>query len=418
MLYGRRKSKPLVLAACWLALVALASLLSAQSLTEVRGRLYLDGQLVTIAIKDGRIQSITREQADASTSDLPYVAPGLIDNQVNGYLGVDFVSDSLSVDDVRKATEGLWRAGVTTYLPTLTTNTRERLLRSFGVLAQAVQEPDLARSIPGFHLEGPYISPVDGYRGAHNRAWVRPPDWEEFQALNKAAGGKILQVSLAPEVEGAVDFIRKLAAQGIRVALAHHNGSADQIKTAVDHGARISTHLGNGCANTINRHDNPLWPQLADDRLSASIIADGFHLRPAQIQTFFKVKGLHNLILTSDVISLAGMPPGEYRRHEQTVVVAPEGVVRIPAQNVLAGAAATLDRGIENFMRFTGASLGDTIHLATRNPARFYNFNDRGEIATGKRADLILFTLDQGKLTITRTIVAGEVVYDRPAGSR
>ena len=386
--------------------------------SEVRGRLYLDGQAVTIRIKDGRIESITPDHASPSPASLPFVAPGLIDNQVNGYLGVGFTSDSLDLEGVRKATRGLRKAGVTTYLPTLTTNTRETLLRSFAALAQATADPDLARSIPGFHLEGPYISPVDGYRGAHNRDWVRAPNWEEFQAFNQASGNKILQVSLAPEIEGATEFIRRLTAAGVKVGLAHHNGSAEVIKAAVDQGASISTHLGNGCANLINRHENPLWPQMAEERLAASIIADGFHLTPAEIQVFFKTKGRDNLILTSDVVNLAGMPPGEYRRHEQTVVLAPEGVVRLPAQNVLAGAASALDRGVENFMRFTGAPLADAIHLATRNPARFYNLTDRGEIAVGKRADLILFTLENGKLSIAKTILAGEVVFDATSESQ
>ncbi len=380
---------------------------------EVRGRLYSDGEPVTIRIKDGRIDSITRDGASSSSSaTLPFVAPGLIDNQVNGYLGVAFTSDSLDVEGVRKATRGLWRAGVTTYLPTVTTNTQATLLKSFAALALARSDPDLARSIPGFHLEGPYISPVDGYRGAHNRDWVRAPKWEEFQELNQASCNKILQVSLAPEVEGATAFIQRLVDAKIKVGLAHHNGSAEVIKAAVDQGARISTHLGNGCANLINRHENPLWPQMAEDRLAASIIADGFHLTPAEIQVFFKTKGRDNLILTSDVVHLAGMPPGEYRRNGQTVVLAPEGVVRLPAQNVLAGAASALDRGVENFMRFTGSSLGDAIQLATRNPARFYSLTDRGEIAVGKRADLILFTLENGKLSIVKTFLAGEIVFD------
>jgi len=383
-----------------------------ESVTEVRGRLYLDGQAVTIRIRDGLIDGITRDDRAPSPATLPFVAPGLIDNQVNGYLGVAFTSDSLDVESVRKATQGLWKAGVTTYLPTLTTHTRETLLKSFATLARAMKDPALARSIPGFHLEGPYISPVDGYRGAHNRDWVRAPDWEEFQALNQAAGNRILQVSLAPEVEGATEFIRRLTGVGVKVGLAHHNGSAEIIKAAVDEGAGISTHLGNGCANLINRHENPLWPQLADDRLAASIIADGFHLTPAEIVVFFKAKGPDNLILTSDIVHLAGMPPGEYRKNEQTVVLAPEGVVRLPAQNVLAGAASALDRGVENFMRFTGSSLADAIHLATRNPARFYNLTDRGEIAVSKRADLILFTLENGRLSIVKTILAGEIVFD------
>ena len=240
---------------------------------------------------------------------------------------------------------------------------------------------------------------------------MRPPDWEEFLEINKVADHKILQVTLAPEIDGAMKFIQNCVQQGIVVALGHHNGSAKQIKQAIDAGASIATHLGNGCANMIHRHKNPLWPQLADDRFIASIICDGFHLRPEEVQVFYKAKGVERIVITSDVTKLAGMPPGEYSYDGRDVVLTPEGCIKFPAQNVLAGAASPISKGVGNIIKFTNCSLADAIHMATRNPARLYGFKDRGEIKPGKRADLILFTMDKGVMSIKKTIIAGKVVY-------
>lgn len=383
-----------------------------KTIMKVEGLLYLDGTPVSIEIAHGKISQITRKASleDPGLVNV-YVAPGLIDNQINGYVSVGFSSPGLAVEGIRKATRALWKAGVTTYLPTVITSSHERLMENFAVLAGACHESDIGQSVPGFHLEGPYISPIDGYRGAHNKQWVRPPDWEEFIKVNKAAENKILQVTIAPEIEGAIDFLRNCVKQGIVVALGHHNGSAETIKQAIDAGAAIATHLGNGCANMIHRHNNPLWPQLADDRLMASIIVDGFHLRPEEVQVFFKTKGVDRIVLTSDVTKLAGMPPGEYSYDGRDVVLTPEGCIKFPAQNVLAGAASPISKGVGNIMQFTNCSLADAIHMASRNPARLYGLNDRGEIKPGKRADLILFTLDKSKLNIKKTIIAGKVVY-------
>jgi len=380
--------------------------------TKVEGLFYLDGKPVSIEIVDGYISRITPKNKldDPEFSDV-YVAPGLIDNQINGYVSVGFSSPGLTVEGVRKATHALWKVGVTTYLPTVITSSHERLMENFTVLARAAQEPDIGLSVPGFHLEGPYISPEDGYRGAHHRPWVRPPDWQEFLAVYEAADQKILQVTLAPEIEGAIDFIHRCTDRGIVAGLGHHNAPTDIIKQACDAGANVSTHLGNGCANMIHRHDNPLWPQLADDRLIASIIVDGFHLRPEEVQVFYKVKGPERTVLISDMVKLAGMPPGEYSYDNRDVVLTPEGMIKFPAQNVLAGASLPISTGVGNVMRFTGCSLADAIHMASRNTARLHGLSDRGEIKIGKRADLILFTLEEGALSINKTIIAGKEVY-------
>lgn len=382
-----------------------------KSSEKVSGKLYLDGSPVTIEIKGEKIARIIRDESGEPNPEL-YIAPGLFDNQINGYMQVAFAGDGLTVEGVRKATKALWEAGVTTYLPTLTTNSYELLLNNFKVLAQARKDPILQLSIPGYFLEGPYISPIDGYRGAHLLEFVRKPDWDEFMQFYAAADEKILQVSLAPEVEGAIEFMEKCSEKGIIVGLAHHNGSAEQIKKAADAGAVVSTHLGNGCANMINRHNNPLWPQLAEDRLYASIICDGFHLRPEEVKTFWKAKGTDKILLTSDVTSLAGMPPGEYTTRGRTVVLTTDGKIMLPSQNVLAGAASPITKGIGNIIKFTNCSLADAVHMASKNQAQLYNLNDRGEIVVGKRADLILFKMVNGAVQIHKTILAGKVVYE------
>jgi N-acetylglucosamine-6-phosphate deacetylase len=377
----------------------------------VKALSYLDGEPITIGIADGKILKIVRPLQAADTPKL-YVAPGFIDLQINGYMGVDFSDQNLSIEDIRKVTKSLWKVGVTTFLPTVITNDQNSLKKSFSILSSALDDEEIRRSIPGFHLEGPYISPVQGYRGAHLEKYICQPDWNEFSELQEAAHNGIKLITLAPEVNGAISFIRKCAESGLVVSLGHHNGSSEIIKQAVDAGATLSTHLGNGCANLIDRHNNPLWPQLADNRITATIIADGFHLNKEELQCFYKMKGVENTILISDALDLAGLPPGEYIRGERVVVLTPD-VVKFPAENVLAGAASPLSTDVSNIMKFSNCSLGNAIRMASSNPARAMGFSDIGEIKTGNRADLILFTIEDGIIVIQKTIVEGKLVYSK-----
>jgi len=383
---------------------------------RIEGLSYLDGKPVSIVVKEGKIVEINRISELPAGSKILYIAPGLIDNQANGFIGISFLSETgaiLTLEGVKKATRALWERGVTTYLPTLTTNSREELLNIFLKLADFKNDKSLLGSIPGFHLEGPYISPEDGYRGAHSKKFVRPPDWNEFMELYKASGNSIMTVTLAPEVEGAMKFIRKCNEKGIVVALGHHNATAEIIDKAVENGAKICTHLGNGCANTINRHINPLWPQLSNDKLLISIICDGFHLTPEEIRVFYKAKGSDNTIVTSDVTEFAGMPPGLYKIFDDEVIeLTADGELRYPAQKVLYGSASAIDKGVRYIMKVTGCSLADAIKMSSTNPAKLYGLNDRGSIETGKRADLILFELSDSELVIKKTYVNGKLVYD------
>ena len=369
----------------------------------------------TVIVKSGVIEAVVEGNPDISGATEfdakgKYIVPGLVDIQINGFLGVDFSDQDLTIEELRKATQALWEKGVTTFLPTVITNGQANLERSFTILSGVPDDEMIGMSIPGFHLEGPYISPAQGFRGAHLEKYIRQPDWGEFLKLQKAALGRIKLITIAPEVNGAIPFIKRCTDTGVIVSLGHHNGSAEDIRQAAEVGASMATHLGNGCANMIDRHNNPIWPQLADDRIAISIIADGFHLNKEEVQCFYKMKGLDKTILVSDALDLAGLPPGEYTRVERVVVLTPD-VVKYPAENVLAGAASPLVLCVSNMMKFTGCSLENAIQMATINPARSVGLNNIGEIKQGKRADLMLFAIEEGKIVVQKTILAGREVY-------
>ncbi|MCD6201519.1 MAG: N-acetylglucosamine-6-phosphate deacetylase [Bacteroidales bacterium] len=373
---------------------------------QIEGILYSDNSPISLEIEKGIIRKVKKTERPQGKTDLPYIAPALIDNQVNGNVGIEFSRPDLSMEDMLKTVREHRKNGVTTFVPTVITASHESLVRSFGNLAATLGNPEVARAIPGFHLEGPYISPEDGYRGAHSRKYVRKPDWDEFQRLNEAAEGKIIQVTLAPEVEGALRFIKKCVQQDIVVALGHHNGSAEDIERAVDAGARTVTHLGNGMANSIHRFNNPLWMQLAEDRLMCSLILDGFHLPQEMVKVFYRTKGTERIMLTSDMTMLAGMPPGNYVWDGKEVRLTGEGMILYEKENCFAGASLPVSVGIGNMMKFTGCGLGEAVDMATKNPAKLYGLDDRGSIVAGKRADLILFDIKNGKLNIAETMAA------------
>lgn len=393
----------------FISFILLYSSVKAQENMKIQALLYNNNQPIEILMEEGIIKEI-REIKEAQAG-LAMVAPGFIDVQVNGYAGVSFTDDDLSVDGIKKATEGLWKEGVTTFLPTIITADASTITANLKTLSKSLNELKLKKTIPGFFLEGPYISPVDGFRGAHNAKFVRNPDWSEFQSFIDASGNRIIKTTVAPEMEGAMDFIDQCRKAGVVVAIGHHNGSADQIHEAAQRGAWISTHLGNGCANMIHRHNNPLWAQMADDRLTPTIIADGFHLNPDELSVFYKVKGAHNLLLISDITKLAGLPPGEYDWNGKTVLLTPEGKLRLPDLDVLAGASFSIRKGIGNMIKYTGCSMEEAIQMASSNQARMFKWNDRGTIEVGKRADLVLFKMEQGEVKVQQTILAGETVY-------
>ena len=390
---------------------------------RIEGINYLDNKPVAVSFENGLITKVEKADSLHDRSHPFYLAPGFVDIQVNGYNGISFSLEAaessstetrnLSVEEIRNITRDLWALGVTTYLPTLTTNSKKLFLDNISILSESIEDPENLGSIPGLHLEGPYISPVDGFRGAHPKEHVRNPDWDEFMELNNCAKGKILLITIAPEVKGAVDFIRKCRQNGIVVSLGHHNGSPEIIKEAIDAGAGLSTHLGNGCSTNINRHFNPIWPQLADDRLMISIISDSFHLPPDILKVFWKVKGPENIIIITDITSYSGLPAGLYRlKTGETIEKAPNGHLRFSGQEAgLYGSATPLTEAISHMMRVTGCTMADAFRMASANPATLLNLKDRGSLEKGKRADMILFSFKGNNIQIEKTFVCGNLVF-------
>jgi len=392
-------------------LIANYTNLNAQGIT-FSGYLTDQKKHVDVQVKEGIIVNIIPSEPIAQEGPKLFIAPGLIDTQVNGYASISFNSEGLTAEKIKSLTKAMWKEGVTTFFPTIITNSQELIIQNLEILSQAIENDQaLSHSIPGYFLEGPYISPIDGYRGAHQKEWVRLPDWDEFKMFYSAAKGKIIQVGVAPEVEGGMEFIRKCGDMGIVVSLAHHNGTAAQVEEAVSLGARVSTHLGNGCANLINRHDNPIWPQLANKYLIPSIIADGHHLRKEELMVFYSVKGPENLMLVSDATELAGMPAGKYDWNGKEVVMTEDGMLKYPAQNVLAGASFPIRTGIKNMVELAGCSLESAVQMATSTPAKVYSLAERGTLKKGLSADLILFTMENNEMIIQNTVLQGKVVY-------
>ncbi len=343
-------------------------------------------QPVAVEIADGRVASVA-PAADAP--GLPWIAPSFFDIQINGCLGRGFVSPDLTSSDVRMIADTCAAHGIGGFLPTLITNSFETIRHGFTVLARALDaDADLARRIPGFHLEGPYLSGEDGPRGAHPREHVRDPDWDEFQRWQDAAGGRIRMVTVAPERAGAIPFIEKLATAGVVVAIGHTAATGAQIRDAARAGAKTSTHLGNGCHATMNRHENVLWEQLANDDLFASLITDGHHLPPAVVRCFLRMKGPRALI-TCDAGNLAGLPPGRYREWGTELEVQPGGNIVVPGTPYLAGSGCFTDDCVRTVMEMTGIGLSEAIELASVRPRELMGL-PVPRLEVGQPADFVL----------------------------
>jgi N-acetylglucosamine-6-phosphate deacetylase len=300
---------------------------------------------------------------------------------------------------------------VTSFCPTLISNSLNQLERNFAVLEQTRKNfPQFAASAPCYHLEGPYLSP-GASRGAHDPRFMHAPDVREFERLQTASGGRIGILTLAPELPNALALIESASKAGIRIGLSHTDCTPDTIWAAVRAGATLSTHLGNGCPEMIHRHRTPIWAQLAADELYASIICDMFHLPGELVKVVFRMKGPDKCILVSDAIHLAGMPPGKYALLTTPVELLPDGKIIRSSGDGLAGSTLTMEKAVSNFMRLADISLDKALQAAVTNPANFLRSDQIARsLAPGNVANVILFTFD-GSVHIESCLLAGEQVY-------
>lgn len=388
---------------------------------EFLARRYDDGQPVRVILAQGRIAELRR--VDLPPAGLPYVAPGFVDIQVNGYGGQEFSALELTPEKVADIVLRHDAFGVARLCPTLTTQSEAVLTHGLECIAAACQRwPEVARRVAGIHLEGPFIAAEDGPRGAHPAEHCRAPDWPLFQRLQRAAGGRIVLLTLSPEYDESPQFIRRATSQGVVVAIGHTGASGEQIRAAVDAGAQLSTHLGNGAHRMLRRHPNYLWDQLAEDRLMASLIVDGQHLPPEVVRVFIRAKTPQRCILVSDLSGLAGLPPGRYTGSGCQLEILPDGRLVIAGQDqLLAGASFPIGTGIANAVRFAGIDLATAVDMATLHPARLLGMRPP-RLRPGAEADLVVFHWhpdpwggDPPRLDVVATVQQGQCVFGQLA---
>ncbi len=296
---------------------------------------------------------------------------GMLDLQVNGFAGVDYNNPNLDVEEYEHSLQKMLATGVTACLPTLISASEDHLASCFSSLEKARRDSSLAQSmVLGYHLEGPFLSAESGYRGCHPPEAMRAGDLGFFDRLQEVAGGMIRMVTVAPEIEGVLPLIETLSSRGIIVSLGHTSAGLDQIRQATKAGAMLSTHLGNGTATMLSKHDNPILAQLSEDRLSACFIADGYHLSKEQLQLYLRAKGLARSILVTDATAAAGAVPGIYGLGSMELERQQEPVAFAPNTGRPAGSAVTLDQCVQNVINWFDLSLDEAISLASHNPRK------------------------------------------------
>jgi len=301
----------------------------------------------------------------------PFVPDSLLfDFQVNGFGGVDFQRDDISIGDLRRATLALRQHGVRAILATLTTADIMKLSRRFEGFERArTHDRDISQMIAGYHLEGPWISPLPGFRGAHPADPIHAPSISEFNRLQGAAGGRIRLVTLAPEWPGSPEFIAEIVRQGVHVSLGHTDASDTEIDGAIKAGARFATHLGNGTPAVLPRHDNIIQRLLSRDELTACLIPDGVHLPPFVLRNLFRAKPPGRVLFTTDAMAGAGAPPGNYTLGDMAVVIGADRIARQPGGEGFAGSTLTPDEGMSRTAAFLDLSLPEARRLWSEVPA-------------------------------------------------
>jgi len=361
---------------------------------------------------------IGRRRADGRASrllaedPLVFATPGLFDVQINGYWGRGFKDVDLGPEGVRALCWSILLSGTTRFLPTITTDAPETMGEAMANIHMACQAyPDVAAMVAGIHQEGPWISPVDGPRGAHPLQHISLPHLDAFARLQEASGGRIRLVTVAPE-------IGDLSRQGVVVSLGHHRADTKTIQLAVEAGARCVTHLGNGCLAVMPRHPNVVWDQAAEDRLCAGLICDGQHLPPATVKVLYRAKPPDKLILVSDAVNMAGAPVGLYHVRDAIAEMTASGRFGFYGSPILMGAAVPLARCLANFCAFVDEDKTPVSYVnhVTTNPDALLGLSttSRGLGSPGASATFVVWRWDTAKpdLVPQRIVVRGRTLYD------
>lgn len=310
---------------------------------EVHAWHYETRQSVRVHWKNGRILFI---EPTTPAPQNTWIAPGLVDLQINGFAGVDFQQDDVSLEDLLRATRGLIETGCTRFLLTLITDQWDKMLNRLQHMRNLRAQSAMLRStIAGWHIEGPFLSEKPGFAGAHDASAMIDPLPEHIHQLRKAAGEDLVLLTAAPERLEAIAAIALATSLGIKVSLGHTNAQHKRLLQAIKAGAVGFTHLGNGCPRELDRHDNILWRMFETKGLKVSLIPDAFHVAPPLFRLIHRVMDKDSIYYTTDAMAAAGAPPGRYTIGRMQVEVAEDGIVRQPGSPLFAGSSLEPVRG-------------------------------------------------------------------------
>ena len=360
------------------------------------------GVLGWVQVRDGRIEAVGTGAASEGTGIVTdaaggYLAPGFVDQHCHGGGGVDVTQ---GVAQARAVAAVHLAHGTTTLIGSLVTGTQSDLLGQVRALVPLVDDGTFC----GIHLEGPWLSPAQC--GAHPPALLVPPAPRAVAELLAAGAGRIAMVTLAPELFGGIDAVRQLVSAGVLVALGHTSADAALTQRALDSGASVASHLFNGMPVLTHRKPGVAGALLRDPRVTVELIADAVHVHPDALAMAISAAGPARVALITDAMAAAAAADGRYKLGEVEVVVR-DGQARLAERGSLAGSTLTLDRALRTVVTQAGVDLADAVTMLTQTPARALGLTDRGRIAAGLRADIVLL---DGDLAVRRVMRGGRWV--------
>jgi len=373
----------------------------------VNGRLLLpDGEVKgkALAFEDRIIGLVDAPPAGAEIIDAGggVVAPGLVDVHIHGFMGWD--ASNGDIDQLRSMSRRLSRWGTTAWLPTTMTLPWPVLEHCFGAIRRAMRDsllPDWGGAqVMGCHAEGPFISPKK--KGAQLESSIQRPDIEKLRPWTDV----VRLMTVAPEVEGALPFIRAASALGVTLSMGHTAATARQALAGVDAGVTHVTHTFNAMTGLNHREPGVVGAALTDDRAYCELIADTFHVDPMLYSLMARQKG-DRLVLITDSIQVAHLPDGPHDQSGQTVIV--DGICCRFPDGTIAGSSLTLDRAVRSFRKYTGLPLFEVVNMASLYPARSVGLDAIvGSLEPGKDADIVIA---DGGFHVMETFVRGERVF-------
>jgi N-acetylglucosamine-6-phosphate deacetylase len=348
---------------------------------ELHALHYATHRPVRVTWRDGIITTL-EEVAEQPSKEI-WIAPPLVDLQINGYAGVDFQRDDVTVEELLRASRALRRDDCAHFLLTLITDEWPRLLTRLQHFRDLrTNSPELQTAIIGWHIEGPFLSEKPGFHGAHRPELMRDPTPQHIHDLRSITGDDRVLLTLAPERRGALESIACATENGIRVSLGHTDASAETLRQAVSAGATGFTHLANGCPRELDRHDNILWRVCETTGLTASFIPDGHHVSPAPFRLLHTLLRDRAIYYTTDAMAAAGAGPGRYRLGPVEVEVGADQIVRQPGQTNFAGSALTPIEGVFSAAKMLNCPWQECWRRFSEVPAKFIGFDSPLRVGT------------------------------------